>query len=740
MFFVTTAFFFTALSPRAEATVASYGPVTLVNPMVGTANGGNTFPGAVVPWGMVSVSPHNDLQSPSGYISGRPYLYGFGHTHLSGAETPALGNVTLMPTTGPVKPEAEDRKSEYDSEGAFPGYYKARLKTYGLLAEMTAACHSGLSRYTFGAQNGDANILVDAGETLATDSQRQRAQVESSVRILSPQEVEGVCANNPWGKDSGEGSKVYFVARFSKDAEKTGTWKDGQLSEGQEQKGKDVGAFFRFSTAEGEPIEVKVGISYVSLENARLNLQTEIPDWDFEGLMRQDLSLWDAQLSKVRLTGGEPTAQKIFYTALYHCLLQPCVFSDVNGQYQGFAHSGVKTAKDYTRYSFFSLTAASRTLHPLLTLVYPQVELDMVKSLVEMGREGGILPRSEWAGQESGQGVGIPAVVVLADTYLKGLMTFDIPSALAQVEKTMGPDSASELYGGLKYFLKLGFVPQDPEGESPVWGAASAGLEYSQSFFALSQWAKALGQDDLSKAALSKIGAYHKLYDPETHFLTPRNLDGAFIKNFDPKATCCDQPWPGSGGPGFYEGTAWQYLFDAPQDLEGLKLLLGGPLGFSKRLEDFLTQEGYDPGNFADLNAPYLFDAVPGQEWKTQKYARKFLAQNYGPNADGLPGHDQAGALSAWYVFSAMGFYPVCPGSLLYQLGSPLFQKVEIDIDKSFYAGDNLVIKTLNNSPRNLYVQSVDFNGIPTKSFLLTHDQLTRGGVLALKMGSSPAP
>ena len=323
---------------------------------------------------------------------------------------------------------------------------------------------------------------MDAGETLATDSQRQRGQAESSVRILSAQEVEGICGTIRGFKDSGEGSKVYFVARFSKDAEKTGTCKDGQLSQGQEQKGKNVGAFFRFSTAEGEAIEVKVGISYVSLENARLNLQTEIPDWDFEQLMRQDLSLWDAQLSKVRLTGGEPAAQKIFYTALYHCLLQPCVFSDVNGEYQGFGHSGVKTAKDYTRYSFFSLTAAARTLHPLLTLIYPQVELDMVKSLVEMGREGGTLPRSEWAGQESGQGVGIPAVVVLADTYLKGLMTFDIPSALAEVQKTMDPDSASGLYGGLKYFLKLGFVPQDPEGESPVRGAARGAGIFSKFF------------------------------------------------------------------------------------------------------------------------------------------------------------------------------------------------------------------------------------------------------------------
>ncbi len=735
MFFVTTLFFFHGLGLAAAPT---YGPVTLVNCFVGTANGGNTFPGASIPWGMVSVSPHNDLQSPSGYISGRPFLYGFGHLHLSGAETPGLGNVVLMPTTGKIQMDPEARKSAYDSESAFPGYYKTRLTTFGLLAEMTAACHTGFSRYTFPACDGDANILVDAGARLATDSVRARHPTESSVKIVSNQEISGVSESGDFGKpDSGNRQKIYFVARFSKAAEKTGTWKDGKLSAEPQQQGADVGAFVSFSTAAGESIEVKVGVSYVSVENAELNLETEIPDWDFEAAMRQALAAWDGELSKIKITGGDPAAQKIFYTALYHCLLQPCVFSDVNGQYQGFQHSGVKTAQDYTRYSFFDLADTQRSLHPLLSLVYPKVELDMVKSLVEMGKEGSALPRFEFAGEESGVGVGFPAAAVIADSYLKGLTAFDAPAATEEMDKGLRGDSSGP-YGGIRFFLKQGFVPQDGAGNDKSPGTVSASLDYSKAYFALSQWVKAMGQDEQAKVLLSRIGAYRNLYDPKTRFLRPRNQDGTYLEPFDPQAACCDQTWPGSGGPGFYEGTAWQYLFDVPQDLDGLKLLLGGDVGFTKRLETGLTQGDYDPGNPADMADPYLFDEVPGSEWRAQKYVRHSLDQNYGPNADGLPGHDESGTLSAWYVFSAMGFYPLGSASGLYQVGSPLFQRVEVEIDKSFYAGDNLVVKTLNNSPKNAYIQSMDLNGIPEKSYHLTHDTLTRGGVLLLKMGPDP--
>ncbi|MGH7739298.1 MAG: GH92 family glycosyl hydrolase, partial [bacterium] len=655
----------------ARVSASPYGPVTLVNPMVGTANGGNTFPGAVVPWGMVSVSPENDSQAPSGYVSGRPFIYGFGHTHLSGAGTPALGNVVLMPTTGPVSVSLKSRASAYDSEKAFPGYYKTRLTRYGLLAEMTAACRVGMSRYTFPACDGDANILVDAGARLATDEDRSRYPTQAEIRIISPQEVEGMSESGGFGQaDAREPRKIYFAAQFSKAAKTTGTWENGKLSSEPTQTGEDVGAVFRFSTADGESVEVKVGLSYVSLANARLNLQTEMPGWDFETVMRAALKVWDAQLSKIKVSGGDPIARKIFYTALYHCLLEPSVFNDVNGEYQGFARSGIKVAKNYTRYSFFSLPFTQRALHPLLALVYPQVELDMTKSLVEMGKEGPLLPRWEAAGEETGQGVGMPAVVVLADTYLKGLTDFDVSAAMTEVGKIIASKSDGP-YAGLQDFLSQGYVPQAVPGKDagryPVVGSVSASLEYSQGFWALSQWARALGQDALAKACLARIGAFRNLYDPKTHFLRPRNPDGTFLEPFDPKADCCDQPWPGSGGPGFYEGTAWQYLFDAPQDLEGLKLLLGGDAGFVRTLEKNFSEGDYDPGNSADMDDPYLFDAVPGDQWETQKYVRLFLSRDYGPNADGLPGHDESGNLSAWYVFSAMGFYPVAPASLIYR-------------------------------------------------------------------------
>lgn len=731
-------FFLILIGGVCQAQANPYGPVTLVNPFVGTANGGNTFPGALVPWGMVSVSPHNDLQSPSGYISGRPFIYGFGHIHLSGTEFPDLGSVVLMPTTGPITVGSDSPKSSYSSEAAFPGYYKTRLTNFNVLAEMTASCRAGFSRYTFSAQSGDANILINASQRLTTETDREKFPFESSVKIISSHEVEGSSQSGGFGRPRSDNQQtLYFFAEFSKAAEKMGTWKDGSLSSGREQKGKDVGAFLRFSTAEGESIEVKVGLSYVSVENAKLNLETEIPNWDFESVMHAALNQWDQQLSKIEVSGGQDQDRRIFYTALYHALIHPSVFNDVNGQYQGMGHSGIKTVNNYVRYSVFPLWATYRTLHPLLALVYPQEELDMVKSLVEMGKENQWLPKWELEGNETGDMVGDPAVSVIAEAYLKGITEFDTASAYAEIQKSLNPQD-NHLYEGMKSFTQDGFIPHDEKEQGLVWGSVSTSLEYSLAFWNLAQFAKGLGNDDDSKRAMNHIGAYRNLYDPSTHFFRAKNQDGSFIQPFDPLAGCCDQDWPGSGGPGYVEGTAWQYLFTVPQDVEGLKMILGGDITFTKRLQECFDKGYYDATNVEDLNDAYLFDYVPRSEWLTQKYVRQMMNQYYGPNADGIPGHDEAGTLSAWYLFSAMGFYPVCPTSLTYQLGSPLFQRVEIQIDKAFYPGDNLVIKTLNNSPKNIYLQSVVLKGIPTKSFSISHDDLTRGGTLLLDMGSEP--
>ncbi|HET9868898.1 MAG TPA: GH92 family glycosyl hydrolase [bacterium] len=729
LFLVTTALSWSS----ASADKGPADPASWVNPFVGTANGGGTFPGAVAPWGLVSVSPTNDPQAPSGYVSGRPRIFGFGHLHLSGPSEPALGNVVLMPMTGPVKPGAADRASAYGSEQASPGYYGVRLTDWGVTAEMTAALRSGFSRYVFPARAGDADILVDASARLADGRAPKGPWGGSWVRVVSDREVEGASAAGAPGGPVG-----YFTARFSKACEQSGTWKDGRLSADPQQQGAEVGAFLRFSTAEGEPIDVKVGVSFVDLAGARANLAGELPDWDFEQAVRRARLAWDRQLSRITAEGGEDGARQVFYTALYHCLLDPPVFSDLDGRYRGFDGSGIQTARGYTRHSFFDLDASRRCLNPLLALAYPGVELDLDKSLVEMGKEGRRLPRAEAAGVETGEGVGAPAAVVLADDWLKGLTGFDVPAAVTEVQKALGPD-ADGPYVHARDFLRLGYVPRDAADGSPApWGSVSATLAYAQAYWALGRWAGALGLDGLSKDSLARAGAYAEVFDPKTHFPRPRLREGPFVEPFDPQAGCCDQPWPGSGGPGFYRGTAWQNRFDVPQDLEGLKRLLGGDAGFAAQLEQLLDGQ-FDPGNPADFEAPYLFDDLPGREGEAQDWVRRLMARDFGPNADGLPGRDRGGSLSAWYVFSAMGFYPACPATPDYWLGSPLFQKVDVEVDKAFYAGDDLVVKTLDNSPRHPRVQSFAVNGLPQKALRVTHDQLTRGGVLSLCLGPDPA-
>ena len=711
-----------------------------VNPMIGTAGGGNTFPGALVPWGMVSVSPHNDLGAPSGYSYGRPSIYGFGHVHLSGTGCPDLGSVLLMPSTGPVVPDPEKWKSAYDSEKASPGYYAVHLRACDVLAEMTATVHAGLSRYSFPPRSGDADILLDVSHRLTTDPVTLKSPVfESHVRILSNSEVEGSTQSGDFCSPfSGNKQTVYFVARFSKPAASFGTWKKGSLKVSKEESGGDIGAFFRFSTAGGEPLEVKVGVSYVSVENARLNLETEIPGWDFDALHAQAVRSWEEAFSRFQLKGGTDGERTLFYTALYHALIHPSVFSDVNGQYQGMNHTGVQTAKDYTRYDVFSLWDTYRDLHPFLGLFYPERDLDMTRSLVEMAKEGGFLPKWELAGNETHVMVGCPAVPVILDTYRQGLRDFDVASAYAAMVKSLTPSKDNKTYGGLKSLLQYGYIPKDDDSGDWLWGSVSTSLEYSYDFWCLAQMAKDLGNKGDYDKYIHLSGVYRNFYDPATGFLRPRNRDGSFFAPFDPTATCCDQSWPNNGGPGYVEGSAWQYLFFAPQDMDGLRMLFGGDGVFAKRLEECFEGGHYDATNEPDLAWPYLFDFASDHAWQAQAQVRALMGKYYKTGPDGIPGNDDCGAMSAWYLFSALGFYPVCPGSNQYQVGSPLFQQVDVHLDKKFYPGGLLTLKTIGDSDKNVYVQSIQVDGLDYKKTFFDHDTLVYGKAIVLRMGNEP--
>ncbi len=712
-----------------------------VNPFVGTAKGGNTFPGALVPWGMVSVSPHNAPQAPSGYMNGEPALYGFGHVHLSGTGCPDLGSVLLMPTTGKIQTTLDRWKSAYDSETATPGYYSVHLKTYDIQAEMTATTRAGLSQYYFPASHGDANILLDASHRLTTDSVTlKKPSFESDIKIISNREAEGSAESGDFCSPyAGNKQTVYFVAQFSKPAVQAGTWSDGVVSEKRNQKGKAVGAFFRFSTTGQEPIMVKVGISYVSVENARLNLQTEVSGWDFQDVRSKAQKAWEEALSRIKITGGSSDQLKIFYTALYHALIHPSVFSDVNGQYQGMGHRGVRTADSYTRYHVFSLWDTYRNLHPFLGLFYPEKDLDMVKSLVEMAKESGWLPKWELAGNETSVMVGCPAIPVLLDAYRQGLKDFDVGSAYDSMVKCLSPKD-NKTYGGLKSLLQYGYIPKNDDSGDYLWGSVSTSLEYSYDFWCLAQFAKDLKHPEDYEKYIHLSGVYRNFYDVSTGFLRAKNRDGTWMTPFNPEAICCDQSWPDNGGPGYVEGTAWQYLFFAPQDMDGLKMLLGGDEAFVKRLQACFDGGHYDATNEPDLTWPYLFDYVPQEAWRTQKEARELMGKYYRATPDGIPGNDDGGVMSVWYLFSALGFYPVCPGSGTYQIGSPLFQQVDIYLDKMVYPSGLLTLKSINNSADNLYVQSLLVDGIEYKKKFFDHDTLVYGKTIVFRMDNQAHP
>ncbi len=706
-----------------------------VDPFVGTGKTGNTFPGALVPWGMVSVSPHNDIHAPSGYKKGAPDIYGFGQTHLSGMDCPELGGVVLMPTVGKIEPLPEKWRSEYDQESASPGFYQVHLKTWDVLAQMTASSRVGVTRFVFPSSKDSANILIDLGHRL-TDDPVTITSFESHVKIDDDMEVEGSTQSGDFCSTyAGNKETLYFVIRFSKKPIAVGTWQDGQVGTDMEKTGRNIGAFFRFSTAGAEPVVVKVGISYVSVENARLNLETEVKGWDFDGVRADAKKDWQRELSRVEVSGSQEDKLKIFYTALYHMLIHPSVFSDVNGQYQGMGHSGIRTATDYTRYSVFTLWNTYRDLHPFLALFYPEHELDMVKSLTEMAKESGWMPRFEMAGNDTQVMVGDPVVPVIADTFLQGLDGFDSASAYDALVKSLNPDD-NHIYGGLKSLAQYGYIPKNDDSKDRIWGSVSTTLAYAYDYWCLAQMAKQMNKDDDYKKFIHLSGLYRNLYNPVSGFLQPKNRDGSWFSPFDPLATEGDQMWKGSGGPGYVEGNAWQYLFDVPQDLEGLKMLLGGDQAFVDRLQECFDKNHYDPTNEPDLTWAYLFDEVPHEEWRTQKEVRDLMDKNYTLGPDGLPGNDDGGTLSAWYVWSSLGFYPVCPGSNHYSIGTPLFRQVVIHTNKSFYAGGLLTIKSINNSDRNRYVHEFLINGEPYKKSYLQHDQLTYGSTLVFQMDS----
>ncbi|MEM8523523.1 MAG: GH92 family glycosyl hydrolase [Bacteroidota bacterium] len=723
-------------------------PTEFVDPFIGTSNYGATNPGAVLPAGMVSVVPfnvafkkgrENKFEKDSEWHS-RPYVYenkfltGFSHINLSGVGCPDLGSILLMPTTGELELDAGKYGSTYSGEIASPGYYSNTLDKYKVKAEVSASLRTGISRYTF--PKGKSHVILNLGLGLTNET-------GAMLQVKSDTEVEGYKLIGTFCYNPEDVRPVYFVAKFSKSAKSYGAWKKMPAYEGVEgawtkyndkykpydkyqhpMVGENIGTYFSFDTEEGEIIEVKVGISYVSIENARKNLEAEQANFEFEKTRMRAIDSWNKLLNRIQIEGGTEEDKTIFYTALYHVLLHPNILQDVNGEYPSMENYGVKNAGDKNRYTVFSLWDTYRNVHPFLSLVYPELQIEMVNSMLDMYEESGWLPKWELLSMETSVMVGDPATPVIADTYLRGLTDFDIELAFEAMKKSATQLNDNKLRPDIQFYDSLGYIPER-EGDDIYGGTVSTALEYNISDWNLAQFAKALGKQEDAEYFENRSKSYQNYFDKSTGMLRPKMDDGSWLEPFNPEAGKNFEPTIG-----FVEGNAWQYRFYVPHDIKGLVQLLGGKEKFIEELQKCFDTDNYDMANEPDITYPFLFNYVEGEEWRTQKMVRELLREYYFQAPDGIPGNDDTGALSAWLLYSMMGFYPDCPGNMNYALASPVFDKVSIQLHPDFYEGKQLIIEAVNNETDKYLIKKMKWNDKRYESYFISHQELVKGGIL----------
>ncbi|MCY1633557.1 GH92 family glycosyl hydrolase [Marinifilum sp. D737] len=721
-----------------------------VNPFIGTTNFGTTNPGAIVPRGMVSVTPFNVSGSDinkydkdarwwsTPYSWDNSYLTGFSHVNLSGVGCPELGVILLMPTRGKVNADHKQYGSVMKNQKATPGYYATNLEKYSIKAELSSTKRTGISRYTF--PKGESNILLNLGLGLTNE-------VGAKVRIVNNKEIEGSRMTGTFCYNDGSERPVYFVARFSKPAKNFGVWKNMPKLQAEaawsktsgeykyydgftrEMFGNEIGAYFTFDTEENEQIIVEVGVSYVSIENARLNLKAESNDFDFEKTRAEAEKEWNDILGSVKVEGGTKDQKTIFYTALYHTQIHPNIINDVNGQYPAMESFEIKETNDCNRYTVFSLWDTYRNFHPLMALLYPQEQLDMVRSMVDMYKESGWLPKWELNSKETHVMEGDPSIPVIVDSYLRGLTDFDVNAAYEAMYKSATIEGAkNKLRPDIDHYLAEGYVPIEEEFDNSV----SHALEYYIADWNLAQFAKALGKKADYQKFLNQSLGYKNYYSKEFGVLRPKLADGTFLKNFDPKQGENFEPCPG-----FHEGTSWQYTFCVPHDIKGLTKIMGGKKNFVNKLQKVFDEDLYDMANEPDIHYPFLFNYFKGEEWRTQKEVRRLVDEYYKNAPDGIPGNDDCGTLSAWIVYSMMGMYPVCPGDTDYALTSPVFDKITIELNQEFYPGKKLEIVTKKKNANDIYIKSIKRNGSNHSSYFINHDDLVKGGTIEFELKSS---
>lgn len=736
-----------ALLLSGVLSVSAQQPVDYVNPFIGTSNYGTTNPGAVCPQGLMSVTPFNVMGSESNkfdkdsqwwsapYTSDNNYFTGFAHVNLSGVGCPELGGLLLMPTAGDLNVDYSQYGSAYTEEVAKPGYYGTKLTKYGIKAEATTSMRTGLSRFTFPA--GKGNILLNLGEGLTNET-------GATVRIVNDTEIEGSKLMGTFCYNPQAVFPVYFVMKVSKAPKQMGYWKKQRPMKGVEAEwdgysgkyklytkynrdmsGDDVGVWFTYDNEANEVIEVKMGVSFVSIENARLNMNTEQPDFNFDKVSKAAREQWNSDLSRVLVEGGSKDEKTIFYTALYHMLIHPNILQDVNGEYPMM--ESLKTGKTSgNRYTVFSLWDTYRNVSQLMTLLFPERQVEIIRTMVDMYKESGWLPKWELFGRETLTMEGDPSIPYIVDAWMRGIRDFDVETAYQAMRKgattpgefnLMRPDAND-------YFTK-GYVPLREKFDNSV----SHALEYYIADWNLSKFAQSLGKKEDAKLFYDRSMGYKHYYSKEYGTLRPILPDGTFYSPFDPLQGANFEP-----SPGFHEGNSWNYTFYVPHDIAGLTKLMGGKKKFVDKLQMVFDKKYYDMANEPDIAYPYLFSNFKGEEWRTQKTVRGLLRDYYHNAPNGLPGNDDTGTMSAWAVFAMMGFYPACPGDVNYTLTSPLFDKVIIKLNPDYYKKGELVIGTNRTHADEIYIQEVKAGSKKLNGYFISHDELVNAGSIEYKL------
>jgi predicted alpha-1,2-mannosidase len=729
---------------------ASAKVVDFVNPFVGTTNFGTTNPGAICPNGMMSVTPFNVMGSDLNVYDkdsrwwSTPYCYenkfftGFSHVNLSGVGCPELGLVLTMPTTGDVQPDHHIYGSEYTGEHAEPGYYTCDLLSYGIKVEASATARTSAERYTFPA--GRSNILVNLGEGLTNET-------GGWLRRKSETEIEGMRLAGTFCYNPQAVFPMYFAIRISKTPSQAGFWKKQPAMKGVEAEwtpdngkykiytkygreiaGDQIGYFFSFETAEGEQVELQMGVSFVSCENAWENLDAEQKGFAFDSVREAASASWESDLSRILVEGGTDKDKEVFYTALYHALIHPNIVNDVNGEYPLMENSGTgRVPEGENRYTVFSLWDTYRNVHQLMSLVYPEKQVDMVRSMIGMYKEWGWMPKWELYGRETFTMEGDPAIPVITDTWLKGIRDFDIDAAYEAFVKSADTPSAQNLMRpDVDPYIERGYVPlgyyaADLSGDNSV----SHALEYYIADYALSLLATDLGKEEDAQKYYKRSLGYKNYYSTESGTLRPVTMEGKFLEPFDPKQGENFEPVPG-----FHEGSAWNYTFFVPHDVYGLAKLMGGNKAFVKKLQKVFDEGLYDPANEPDIAYPYLFSYFKGEEWRTQEMVAKLLDKHFTTLPDGIPGNDDTGTMSAWAVFSMMGFYPDCPGNPSYTLTVPRFDSVTITLNPELCGGKDKLVITAEGSGKR--IKGMRLGGKSYGKYRISHKDLTEAGTLKI--------